>query len=142
MILAGVLLKLGSYGLLLFLPLVKQNMVLSLYMRLSLLGSVLGAIICIRQGDIKVLIAYSSIVHMGVVTLAFIRASELGYAGALMIIIGHGLRSPIIFALSYWMYERSHSRLISNNISTNPHVIICLGLLVSLNIGVPPSLRF
>jgi NADH:ubiquinone oxidoreductase subunit 4 (subunit M) len=100
-VLAGVLLKLGSYGLLLFLPLIKLNTLLSFYYGIGLIGSSLGALICLRQGDLKLLIAYSSVVHMGVVTLGFIRATELGYSCGLIMVLGHGLSSPFIFAFSY-----------------------------------------
>lgn len=101
MVLAGVLLKLGAYGLLLFLPLIKINYLLSIYFVLALLGSSLRALVCLRQGDIKLLIAYSSVVHMGVVILGFIRGTELGYSCGLMIVLAHGLRSPFIFAYSF-----------------------------------------
>jgi len=139
-VLAGVLLKIGSYGLLLFLPIVKLNSLLSFYFRVALVGSSVGALICLRQGDLKLLIAYSSVVHIGVVTLGFIRATELGYSCGLIIVLGHGLSSPFMFAFSYWLYETSHSRLIINNLSTWPIIMGALIGLVSLNIGVPPRL--
>lgn len=101
MVLAGVLLKLGSYGLLLFLPFVKLNYILSFYLRISLLGSLISSLICLRQGDLKLLIAYSSVVHMGVVTVGFISGSELGYSSGIMMILIHGLCSPMIFAFSF-----------------------------------------
>ena len=71
MFLAGILLKLGSYGLLLFLPIVKLNQLLCIYFSLSLLGSLISAMVCLRQGDIKVLIAYSSVVHMALIVIGF-----------------------------------------------------------------------
>ena len=113
--LAGILLKLGSYGLLIFLPFIKMNSLLLFYFSISLLGSLVGALICLRQSDIKILIAYSSVVHMGVVTIGFISGSEFGYSCAFLIVIGHGLCSPFIFAFSYNFYEASHSRLMVNN---------------------------
>lgn len=118
MVLAGVLLKLGSYGLLLFLPFIKLNLIISLYLGLTLVGSFVGSLLCLRQGDIKLLIAYSSVVHIGVVTLGILSGSEIGYSCSLIMILGHGLRSPFIFAFSYWLYSSSHSRLVLNN-STN-----------------------
>merc|ERR1712003_17584 len=101
MVLAGVLLKIGSYGLLVFLPYVKMNNALVLYFGLSLLGSLLCSVICLRQGDLKLLVAYSSVVHMGVVTLGFLRGRELGYSCGFIIVLGHGLRSPFLFAFAY-----------------------------------------
>ena len=90
MVLAGVILKLGSYGLLLFMPLIAFNRLLGFYLSITLVGMVVRALICLRQGDLKLLIAYSSIVHMGVVTLGFIRGSEMGYNCAFMMVVAHG----------------------------------------------------
>ena len=115
MMLAGVLLKLGSYGLLLFLPNVKLNTLLIGYFCFSLIGSIVCSFICLRQGDLKLLVAYSSVVHMGVVTLGFIRARELGYTCGVIMVFAHGLSSPFLFAYAYWLYLDSHSRLIVNN---------------------------
>ena len=140
MFLAGVLLKLGSYGLILFLPFVQQNTLTIFYMSMALVGSPIACLICLRQGDLKILIAYSSVVHIGVVTLGFIRGREIGYTCALIMVFSHGLRSPFLFAFSYWQYVASHSRLIINNLSTWPISIFGFICLVSLNMGVPPSL--
>jgi len=115
MVLAGVLLKLGSYGLLIFLPYIKLNNIVIVYLRTSLLGSLLRAIMCLRQGDIKLIIAYSSVVHISVVSLGFIRGREIGYVCGLIIVLSHGLCSPFMFALAFWLYENSHSRLQMNN---------------------------
>ena len=139
-VLAGVLLKLGSYGLLLFLPLVKLNFVISFYFGLSLIGSTISSLICMRQGDLKLLVAYSSVVHMGVVTLGFTCGSEAGYTCGVMMILRHGLRSPILFAFAFCLYESSHSRLLLNNTGSWPLAITCLFALVRLNISVPPRL--
>lgn len=140
MVLAGVLLKLGSFGLLRFLPLIKMSTILFLYIRLSLLGSTVCALICLRQGDLKILIAYSSVVHMGVVSLGFLRGTESGYVCGILMVFAHGLRSPFLFALSFNLYESSHSRLLINNLISNPLMIGSFMGLVSLNIGVPPSM--
>jgi len=115
MVLAGVLLKLGSYGLLLFLPCIKLNLWLVLSLSIRLVGSSVCSLLCLRQGDMKLLIAYSSVVHMGVVTLGFVRGTEMGYSCGMMMILGHGLVSPFLFAFSFWLYRASHSRLLVNN---------------------------
>jgi len=140
MVLARVILKLGSYGLLLFLPYVKLNTLLSLYFGITVVGSFMGALICLRQGDIKLLIAYSSVVHMSVVSLGFLSGRELGYTCGFIMCFRHGLCSPILFAFAYWLYSSTHSRLIINCVGTWPLMMACLLGLVSLNIGVPPSL--
>jgi len=140
-VLAGVLLKLGSYGLLIFLPFVKLNVLLIFYLSISLLGSAVCSIICFRSGDLKLLIAYSSVVHIGVVTLGFISGREIGLTCGLIIVIGHGLSSPFLFAHAYWIYTCSLSRLIINNSSPNPLLMVRIFGLVTLNIGVPPRLN-
>ena len=139
-LLAGVLLKLGSYGLLVFLPNVKLNMLLTWYFAISLIGSTVCSLICLRQGDFKLLVAYSSVVHMRVVTLGYLRGREIGYRCGLIIVLRHGLCSPHLFAFGHWYYQSSHSRLILNNNCTLPIMISGLIALASLNMGVPPSL--
>ena len=139
-VLAGVLLKLGSYGLLLFLPFIKHNTLTTLYFRLSLIGSSVCSLICLRQSDIKLLIAYSSVVHMGVVTLGFIRGTELGYTCGLLMVISHGFCSPFMFSCANRLYENTHSRLLLNNPRSIPLIAAIITRLIILNIGVPPSL--
>ena len=140
-VLAGVLLKLGSYGLLLFIPLVKMNILIPFYYALRIVGPIIRSLICLRQRDMKLLIAYSSVVHMSVVTLGLFRGSELGQSCGLIIVLGHGLSSPILFAYAFWFYEYSHSRLMVNNSRNWPLIRVGFLGLVSLNMGVPPSLR-
>ena len=140
MVLSGVLLKLGSYGLLLFIPLIKLNLLMVFYFVIALLGSILGSLICFRQGDIKIVIAYSSIVHMGAVTLGFVRGTELGYRCRLLMVLGHGLRSPFLFAFSYWLYASTHTRLLTFNRINSPILTFCFLGVITLNMGVPPRI--
>ena len=141
MSLAGILLKMGSYGLFLFLPYIKLNFLYTLYTRLALIGSVVCALICIRQSDMKLLIAYSSVVHMGVVTLGLTRGTEMGYGCRFVMVIAHGLCSPFLFVFSYVLYQCSHSRLFLNISRTVPIQTGCFMGLISLNMRVPPTLR-
>ena len=141
-VLAGILLKLGSFGLLLFCPLFLRK-ILIFYLRLRVWGSIYCRIICIRQWDLKRLIAYSSVVHIGVVTVGIVRGLKVGYECAVIIVVAHGVCSPIMFALAYLVYNSSHTRLISSNkgrLST-PILTFFLFLLLAINIGVPPSLN-
>lgn len=141
MVLAGVLLKLGTYGLLLFLPaVVNFNNLLIFYFSLSLIGCSVCALICLRQGDMKLLIAYSSVVHIGVVNMGLISGTETGYSCALLMVISHGFCSPFLFAFSSWLYLSSHSRLLVNNARAFPMLGAILFLLLTINIGVPPRL--
>ena len=142
MVLAGILLKLGRYGLILFCP-VLRGVVLYFYLSLRVWGSIFCSIICIRQSDLKGLIAYSSVVHIGVVTVGVVRGLEIGYSCALIIVIAHGVCSPILFAVAFLVYRSSHTRVLSNNkgsLST-PVLSFILFLLLAINIGVPPSVN-
>lgn len=139
-ILAGILLKLGSYGLVVFLPFVKMNWTMSFYLTIRLLGSVISSILCVRRGDIKMLIAYSSVVHIGTVSIGLISGTELGYSCGVLMIVGHGISSPFLFAMAYWLYLSSHSRLLLYNITTWPLLMALIFSLVTLNISIPPRL--
>jgi len=141
-VLAGILLKLGSYGLILFCPLFTRN-ILILYLSLRVWGSIYCRMICIRQWDLKRLIAYSSVVHMGVVTVGVVRGLKVGYQSAVMMVVAHGVCSPILFALAYLVYNSSHTRLISRNKGTlsTPVISFFLFLLLAINMGVPPSIN-
>lgn len=113
-VLAGVLLKLGSYGFIIFCPFF-SNVILTIYVYLSVLGAIYCSLVCLRNYDIKRLIAYSSVVHMGVVTIGVVRGNEIGYKCALIIVIAHGVCSPFIFSLAFYLYSCRHSRVISCN---------------------------
>ena len=77
---------------------------------------------------------------MGVVALGFLRGSELGYICGIMMVIGHGFASPYLFAMAYCLYLNSHSRLMVNRNMTIPLMTGLMFGLITLNIGVPPSL--
>ena len=141
-VLAGVLLKLGRYGFLLFCPLF-SNLILIIYVFLSIVGAIYCSLICLRNYDIKRLIAYRSVVHIGVVTIGVVRGLEIGYKCAIMIVIAHGVCSPFLFSLAYYLYSSSHSRVISCNkgsISFPMAIFFCF-IFFAVNMGVPPSVN-
>jgi len=80
---------------------------------------------------------------MGVVTVGIVRGLKVGYQCAIMIVIAHGVCSPIIFALAYLVYNSSHTRVISSNKGSlrTPVLSFFLFLLLAINMGVPPSLN-
>jgi NADH-quinone oxidoreductase subunit M len=116
-ILAGVLLKLGGYGLIrLNLPLFPDaaNDLAWLIIGLSVMGMLYGAIVAIRQPDLKRLIAYSSVSHMGFVTLGIFVFNEQGMQGAVFQMVAHGVITGALFLLVGVIYERTHDRTIAN----------------------------
>nr|ANE10997.1 NADH dehydrogenase subunit 4 [Brama japonica] len=112
MILAAVLLKLGGYGMMrmmtLLEPLTKE---LSYpFIVFALWGVIMTGSICLRQTDLKSLIAYSSVSHMGLVAGGILIQTPWGFSGALILMIAHGLTSSALFCLANTNYERTHSR--------------------------------
>lgn len=145
-ILAGVILKLGRYGLIRFLYLfielgVKLNFFL---INLSLLGGIIVSFTCLRQRDLKALIAYSSVVHIGLLLGGILTLNSWGLAGSLVIILAHGLCSSGLFVLVNLNYERIFSRRIYINkgiLNLIPFISLWWFLLVISNIAAPPSLN-
>jgi NADH-ubiquinone oxidoreductase chain 4 len=116
-ILAGVILKLGGYGLMRVIKVVmKIGSSLNLYIIvLSLIGGVYMRLICLRQIDIKSLIACSSVVHISIVIGGIITINYMGFIGRYVLMIGHGLCSSGLFVLVNLVYERTgRRRLIVN----------------------------
>jgi NADH-quinone oxidoreductase subunit M len=116
-ILAGILLKLGTYGFLRFavplfpgvamLPAVRTTIIV-----LAVIGVIYGSLVALVQPDIKKLVAYSSVAHLGFVMLGIFALTRESVQGALMVMIGHGLSTGALFFLVGMIYERSHTRLI------------------------------
>lgn len=146
MILAGVLLKLGGYGLIRVLPLFGEaNKNLSwLWVRIRLVGGVVVSLICLRQVDMKALIAYSSVAHIGLVLSGLVVFGWWGVNGAVVVIIGHGLCSSGLFCLANMVYERigSRSLLIRKGLMNFiPRIALWWFLLRAGNIAAPPTLN-
>src|SRR5262249_15287558 len=117
-ILAGVLLQMGTYGLLRFsLPLfpaiVLDQTVRFAMMTLSIIGIVYGALVTLMQKDMKRLIAYSSVSHLGFCTLGIFALSPLGLTGSVIQQINHGISTGALFLIVGILYERRHTREIA-----------------------------
>nr|WGU49405.1 NADH dehydrogenase subunit 4 [Cylas formicarius]WGU49418.1 NADH dehydrogenase subunit 4 [Cylas formicarius]WGU49431.1 NADH dehydrogenase subunit 4 [Cylas formicarius]WGU49444.1 NADH dehydrogenase subunit 4 [Cylas formicarius]WGU49457.1 NADH dehydrogenase subunit 4 [Cylas formicarius] len=145
MVLAGVLLKLGGYGLIrvmiMFLDFKFMNL---LIMNISLFGAVVISMICLRQSDMKLLIAYSSVSHMGLVLAGIMSLSYMGMIGALIMMIAHGLCSSGLFSIANMMYERTMSRSIylsKGFLNIMPSLSLWMFLLCSSNMAAPPSMN-
>ena len=141
-VLASVLLKLGSFGFMI-LGLVFIAETINLFLYLSLIGIVVCALCCLRSRDIKNLIAYSSVVHIGVVTGGVVSGQKLGYVAAIIIVIAHGFCSPIIFASAGEIYKGSHTRTLRLNkgLLCRPAMSVALFFLIGTNIGMPPTVN-
>jgi len=117
-ILAAILLKMGGYGFLRFcLPMAPAATLACMpYMiAISLVSIVFGSYLALGQSDMKKLIAYSSVGHMGFVTLGIFLLSDLGIKGAMLQMINHGITTGALFICVGLVYERTHSREISDN---------------------------
>ena len=109
-ILAGVLLKLGGYGIIRLIRVTNIRIISSQIIALALIGGGILGVLCIVQRDIKVVIAYSSVVHIALVIAGRLRLTKWGFEGVLIIILAHGVCSSGIFAAANMIYERRHSR--------------------------------
>lgn len=145
-ILAGIILKLGGYGLVrvfsfLYNIGLKYNFI---WIRIRLVGGFLVRLICLRQTDLKRLIAYSSVAHIGIVLAGLITITYLGLSGSYVLIIGHGLCSSGLFCLANISYERLGSRRLLINkglLNFIPSITLWWFLLRSSNIAAPPTLN-
>jgi len=116
-ILAGVLLKLGTYGFLrLAIPLFPQATVdfALVLLILGVIGILYGAIVAAMQPDLKRLVAYSSVAHLGFVVIGIFALTQQGVTGGVFTMISHGLTTGALFLLIGMLYERRHTRLIAD----------------------------
>ncbi|MEP7211477.1 MAG: NADH-quinone oxidoreductase subunit M [Acidobacteriota bacterium] len=115
-ILAAILLKMGTYGLMRFnfslFPEASREWAW-LFITLAVIGIIYGALVAMVQPDMKRLVAYSSVAHMGFVVLGMFSFTEMGMQGALYQMLNHGVSTGALFLLVGFIYERRHTRLIS-----------------------------
>nr|BBH37132.1 NADH dehydrogenase subunit 4 [Eviota japonica] len=147
MVLAAVLLKLGGYGMIrvndLMHPLTLECA--TPVIALALWGLVMTSVMCIRQTDLKSLVAYSSIGHMGLVAMGILSQAPWGVTGAIALMIAHGLTSSALFTLASMNYERSHARTmaLARGLQTIMPLTTMWWLLTTLaNMALPPLPNF
>nr|YP_009756907.1 NADH dehydrogenase subunit 4 [Notacanthus bonaparte]QIM14717.1 NADH dehydrogenase subunit 4 [Notacanthus bonaparte] len=143
MVLAAVLLKLGGYGMMRMMvmlnPLTKE--MAYPFIVLALWGIIMTGSICLRQTDLKSMIAYSSVSHMGLVAGGILIQTPWGFTGAVILMIAHGLVSSALFCLANTNYERIHSRtlLLARGLQMILPLMAAWWFLANLaNLALPP----
>lgn len=147
-VLAGVLLKMGTYGLLRFaIPLFPEAMgtFSPVILVLSVIGIVYGAFVAFAQGDVKKLVAYSSVSHLGFVMLGIVALNQQAVEGAILQMVNHGISTGALFLLVGMVYERTHTRKITDygGIAAKMPIFTVFFIIVTMSsIGLPGTNGF
>ncbi len=142
-ILAGVLLKLGTYGFIRFglflFPAVAHDL-RWIFLTLGVVGVVYGAAVATMQSDLKRLVAYSSVAHMGFIVIGIFAFNSQGLEGSIVQMVNHGLSTGALFLLVGWIYERRHTREISELSGLQKPAPVMAGIFIFVvfsSIGLP-----
>ena len=146
-ILAGILLKLGGYGFLRFslpmFPIASLDFAPFVF-TLSVVAIIYTSLVALMQEDIKKLIAYSSVAHMGFVTMGIFAANEQGVQGAIFQMLSHGLVSGALFLCVGVVYDRMHTREIAYGglVNRMPKYAVAMLIFTMANVGLPGTSGF
>jgi len=147
-LLASVLLKMGTYGFIRFsLPMLPDasRTFTPMMIALSIIAIIYGAYMALAQVDLKKLIAYSSVSHMGFVTLGLFVSNLQGIEGAVLQMVNHGITTGALFLCVGIIYERTHSRLIADNVGLTkpmPQYATFLVIFALSSLGLPGTNSF
>lgn len=145
-ILAGILLKLGGYGLVLATNGFKmgQTEIIGVAIRTAVWGSILCSFVIFLKKDIKTFVAYSSVIHIGLVVLGVLRGTTYGYRAAVITMLAHGIRRSALFCLAAILASKTGGRgipLIKGFLTAYPKLILLVFITCRLNMAAPPSLN-
>jgi len=144
-ILAGILLKLGGVGLIRFLPFLEVSSLQSFFLGYSFIFLVFSSALCCFQSDFKRLVAYSSVSHMMAVPILVLASSVLRVQATLLLIVFHGLSSPILFSLVgtlYSLYSTRQLALIRGLLSLSPLLALASVVSFLFTLSAPPYPSF
>nr|BCO16642.1 NADH dehydrogenase subunit 4 [Varanus exanthematicus] len=146
MVLAAILLKMGGYGMIRILPSLNPLTPSLMFPLLTMAtwGIIMTSLTCLRQTDLKSLIAYSSVSHMGLVISAILTQTILGLSGSMLLMIAHGLTSSLLFCLANANYEQTQTRtlLIVQGLHTILPLMTLWWLYASFaNMALPPTIN-
>ncbi|MBF0184607.1 MAG: NADH-quinone oxidoreductase subunit M [Magnetococcales bacterium] len=146
-LLSGVLLKMGSYGLLRAAAMLPLAMVAlqGVLLTLAMISLIYGALLAWRQTDLKAMVAYSSVSHMGVVLLGVATLNSAGLLGAVTQMVAHGLAAAAMFLLVGLLYQRTHSREIRDYgslLTQAPRFTVFIAMAFVAAVGMPGTVGF
>jgi len=146
MILAGILLKLGGYGIMQvnFCFNISFSFYSVILVRLRIWGGLIATLMCLRQVDVKSLVAYSSVGHISIVAAGIIIDTSWGIIRAVITIVAHGFSSSAMFCLAYFSYKKLHTRnipYIKGILQVYPILSMFWFIFCCINIACPPTLN-
>lgn len=146
-LLSGILLKMGAYGLIRVVVMLPEaaKTLQPLLVFLALFGMIYGGLLAWRQSDLKAMVAYSSVSHLGIVLLGIASLNEMGMTGAVLQMSAHGLTAGALFLLVGLLYERTHTRNVQDYsalIQVMPRFTLLTTLVLFAAMGLPGTFGF